>query len=452
NHPVDGLRDKIGEIASRVYGEPSRQLWTIGITGTNGKTSCCHWIAQCLTGLGRKTAMVGTLGNGFSGALAPAANTTPDAVSLHALLRDYLADDAKCVAMEVSSHGLAQGRVNGVHFDIAVLTNLSRDHLDYHGDMASYAAAKAGLFAWPELQYAVLNLDDPFGVELAGKLGCSGVQTVGYSIDQNKRLSPSHPLPQAGEGWGEGGSMANHPHPNLLPEGEGAMVKGACLYLRDLVADAEGIRFRAVTPWGTAQLSSKLLGRFNASNLLAALAVLLVSGIALEDAVRELGKVESVAGRMQRLGGGGKPLVVVDYAHTPDALEKVLGTLREIMGDKNKLICVFGCGGERDRGKRPLMGEVASRLADSVIVTSDNPRGEDARAIIDEIIAGMGGNYHVIDDRAAAIDAAVHGAQSADVVLIAGKGHEDYQEIKGVKLPFADADVARRVLQGYVTC
>ncbi|MBU1689357.1 MAG: UDP-N-acetylmuramoyl-L-alanyl-D-glutamate--2,6-diaminopimelate ligase [Gammaproteobacteria bacterium] len=410
NLPVDGLRDKIGEIASQVYGEPSRQLWTIGITGTNGKTSCCHWIAQCLTKLGKKTAMVGTLGNGFSSALAPSANTTPDAVSLHALLRSYLDDNAKGVAMEVSSHGLVQGRVNGVHFDIAVLTNLSRDHLDYHGDMASYAAAKAGLFAWPELQYAVLNMDDPFGVELAGKLGCSGVQTVGYSL----------------EGKHDGCRFA--------------------VLARDLVADAEGIRFKAITPWGAAQLSSKLLGRFNASNLLAALAVLLVSGIALEDAVRELGKVESVAGRVQRLGGEGKPLVVVDYAHTPDALEKVLGTLREIMGEKNKLICVFGCGGERDRGKRPLMGEVASRLADSVIVTSDNPRGEDAYAIIDEIIAGMGANYHVIDDRAAAIDAAVRGAQPDDVVLIAGKGHEDYQEIKGVKLPFADADVARQVL------
>jgi UDP-N-acetylmuramoyl-L-alanyl-D-glutamate--2,6-diaminopimelate ligase len=390
-------------------------LRTIGITGTNGKTSCCHWIAQCLTDLGRKTAMVGTLGNGFPGALAPSANTTPDAVSLHALLRDYLVDDAKCVAMEVSSHGLAQGRVNGVHFDIAVLTNLSRDHLDYHGDMESYAAAKAGLFAWPDLQYAVLNMDDHFGVELAGKLGCSGVQTVGYSL----------------EGKHEGCRFAVLAH--------------------DLATDEQGIRFEVVTPWGRATVNSKLLGRFNASNLLAALAVLLVSGIALEDAVRELGKVESVAGRVQRLGGEGKPLVVVDYAHTPDALEKVLVTLREIMGDKNKLICVFGCGGERDRGKRPLMGEVASRLADSVIVTSDNPRGEDSHAIIDEIIAGMGANYHVIDDRAAAIDAAVRGAQPDDVVLIAGKGHEDYQEIKGVKLPFADADVARRILERMAT-
>ncbi len=439
NLPVDGLRGQIGEIASQVYGEPSRQLLMIGITGTNGKTSCCHWIAQCLTELGRKTAMVGTLGNGFSGALAPAANTTPDAVSLHALLRDYLADDAECVAMEVSSHGLAQGRVNGVHFDIAVLTNLSRDHLDYHGDMASYAAAKASLFAWPELHYAVLNMDDPFGIELAGKLGCSGVQTVGYSLEGQvgwARLC-AHAFNESDSAW----AQKNVP---TLPN--------FAVLAQELATDEQGIRFKVVTPWGTAQLSSKLLGRFNAANLLAALAVLLVSGVALEDAVRELGKVESVAGRMQRLGGEGKPLVVVDYAHTPDALEKVLGTLREIMGGKNRLICVFGCGGERDRGKRPLMGEVASRLADSVIVTSDNPRGEDARAIIDEIIIGMGGNYHVIDDRAAAIDAAVRGAQPEDVVLIAGKGHEDYQEIKGVKLPFADADVARRVLEGYATC
>jgi len=357
NLPVDGLRDKVGEIASQVYGEPSRQLWTIGITGTNGKTSCSHWIAQCLAGLGKKTAVVGTLGNGFPDALTPSSNTTPDATSLHGLLREYLDDGARCVAMEVSSHGLAQGRVNGMHFDVAVLTNLSRDHLDYHGDMASYSAAKAGLFSWPELKYAVLNMDDDFGVELAGKIGCSGVQTVGYSLDQNQRLSRSLPLPQAGAGWGEGVPPASHPHPNLLPEGEGANVKGACLDLcrfavlaRNLVADAQGVRFDAVTPWGKAQVSSKLLGRFNASNLLAVLATLLVSGVKLEDAVRELGRVEPVAGRLQRLGGDGKPLVVVDYAHTPDALEKVLGALREIMGGKGRLICVFGCGGERDRG------------------------------------------------------------------------------------------------------
>ncbi|MDD5330696.1 MAG: UDP-N-acetylmuramoyl-L-alanyl-D-glutamate--2,6-diaminopimelate ligase [Sulfuricella sp.] len=410
NLGIDGLRDKIGGIAGQVYGEPSRRLWTIGITGTNGKTSCSHWLAQCLGALGRKTAVVGTLGNGFPAALTPSANTTPDAVSLHGLLHDYLADGAQCAAMEVSSHGLAQGRVNGVHFDVAMLTNLSRDHLDYHGDMASYAAAKAGLFAWPELKYAVLNLDDPFGAELAGRLGCGGVQTVGYSLQGNK----------------DNCRFAVLAH--------------------DLVADAAGIRFEAVTPWGRARVHSTLLGRFNAANLLAALAVLLVSGAGLEDAVRELGRVEAVAGRFQRLGGGVRPLVVVDYAHTPDALEKVLGTLREILGG-GRLACVFGCGGDRDRGKRPLMGEVASRLADSVIVTSDNPRGEEPGAIIADIVEGMGANHRVIEDRAAAIDAAVRGAKPGDIVLIAGKGHEDYQEINGARLPFSDVDVAQRVLE-----
>ncbi len=411
NLPVDGLRDKIGAIASQVYGEPSRRLWSIGITGTNGKTSCSHWLAQCLGALGRKTAVVGTLGNGFPDALTPSANTTPDAVSLHGMLRDYLADGAQCAAMEVSSHGLAQGRVNGVRFDVAMLTNLSRDHLDYHGDMASYAAAKAGLFAWPELKYAVLNLDDPFGAELAGKLGCGGVQTVGYSLHGNT----------------DNCRFAVLAH--------------------DLVADAEGIRFEAVTPWGRAMVQSALLGRFNAANLLAVLAVLLVSGVGLEDAVRELGRVEAVPGRFQRLGGEGRPLVVVDYAHTPDALEKVLGTLREILNGGGRLVCVFGCGGERDRGKRPLMGEAASRLADGVIVTSDNPRGEEAGAIIADIVAGMGANHRVIEDRAAAIDAAVREAKPGDIVLIAGKGHEDYQEINGVRLPFSDVDVARRILE-----
>jgi UDP-N-acetylmuramoyl-L-alanyl-D-glutamate--2,6-diaminopimelate ligase len=413
NLPVEGLREKAGDIASQIYGDPSRQLWSIGLTGTNGKTSCCHWIAQALTALGKKTALVGTLGNGLPGSLKPSANTTPDAVSLHRLLRDYLSEGAECVAMEVSSHGLAQGRVNGMHFDVALLTNLSRDHLDYHGDMASYAAAKAGLFAWPELKFAVLNMDDPFGTELSAKLGCSGVQVVGYSLEGNR---------------------------------------GQCHFAvlaRNLVTDAQGIRFEAVTPWGTAQVHSELLGRFNAANLIAVLAALLVSGIKLEDAVRELNQVKAVAGRLQRLGEEGQPLVVVDYAHTPDALEKVLSALREIMGDNGKLVCVFGCGGDRDHGKRPLMGEVASRLADEVIVTSDNPRSEEAGAIIADIIAGMGANYHVNADRAAAIDAAVCGAQPGDVVLVAGKGHENYQEINGVRLPFSDVEVAQRILQGY---
>ena len=416
NLGIAGLRQEIGTIASRVCGEPSQKLWTIGVTGTNGKTSCSHWIARCLSQAGRKTALVGTLGNGFPNELSPTANTTPDAVTLHGLLKEYQDQGANAVAMEVSSHGLHQGRVNGVHFDVALLTNLSRDHLDYHGDMANYAAAKATLFSWPGLQYAVLNLDDPFGVELAGKLGCSGVKVVGYSFEAEA-------------------------------EGCQILVKG-----RNLAMDENGLRFEVATPWGKANISSAMLGRFNASNLLGTLAVLLVSDIALETAVASLAKVEAVAGRVQQFGGAGKPLVVVDYAHTPDALEKVLQTLHEIKMAEARLFCVFGCGGNRDKGKRPLMGAAASKLADQIIVTSDNPRSEEPGAIIEDIVAGMGANFHVEEDRAAAISQAISQAKAGDIVLIAGKGHEDYQEIKGVKLPFSDAEVAQRVLQEYQPC
>ncbi|MFH1493644.1 MAG: UDP-N-acetylmuramoyl-L-alanyl-D-glutamate--2,6-diaminopimelate ligase [Pseudomonadota bacterium] len=416
NLGIAGLRQKIGETASQVCGEPSQKLWTIGVTGTNGKTSCSHWIARCLSAAGRRTALIGTLGNGFPDALAPSANTTPDAVTLHRLLKEYLDQGASAVAMEVSSHGLHQGRVNGVHFAVALLTNLSRDHLDYHGDMASYAAAKATLFNWPGLQYAVLNLDDPFGVELAGKLGCSGVKVVGYAF----------------EGEADGCHM---------------LIKG-----RALEMDENGLRFEVATPWGKASISSAMLGRFNAANLLGTLAVLLVSGIALETAVAALAQVEAVPGRVQQFGGTDKPLVVVDYAHTPDALEKVLQALREIKPAQASLFCVFGCGGNRDKGKRPLMGAVVSRLADHVMVTSDNPRSEDPRNIIEDIITGMGVNFHIEEDRAAAIDRTIRQAHPGDVVLIAGKGHEDYQEIKGVKFPFNDAEVAQRVLQEYQPC
>lgn len=417
NLGIAGLRARIGEIASHACGEPSRSMWMIGVTGTNGKTSCAHWLANALTALGKKTAVVGTLGNGFPGALAPSANTTPDAVTLHTLLKDYLAQGAAAVAMEVSSHGLAQGRVNGVRFNVALLTNLSRDHLDYHGNMASYAAAKAGLFAWPGLEYAVLNLDDPFGAELAEKLAGDNVKVVGYSLgDKELRCDFS--------------------------------VRG-----RNLKLGAAGISMEMECPQGRAVLESRLIGRFNAANLLGVLATLLAGGIRLDEAVKVLAGVEAPAGRLQRLGGGNKPVVVVDYAHTPDALEKVLLTLRETMprfeaaAEKPKLFCVFGCGGQRDRGKRSLMGEAASRLADFVVVTSDNPRDENPAAIIEEIVAAMGANYHVIEDRAAAIDYAIAQARICDVVLIAGKGHEPYQEIKGVRLPFSDAEVAQRALR-----
>lgn len=413
NLPVPALREKTGLIAAEVYDHPSRRMWMIGITGTNGKTSCSHWLAQAQARCGRSTAIVGTLGNGLPGALSEATHTTPDPVSLQAQLRRYVDQGVQSVAMEVSSHALAQGRVNGVRFNVAVFTNLSRDHLDYHGDMESYALAKAVLFGWPQLEHAVLNLDDAFGRELAQKAGRAGVRVLGYGFE-------------AGE------------------------VRGA-----GLTVSPRGLAFDVATPWGEAHVESGVLGRFNASNLLAVLATLLVGGVPLAQAVEAVGGLQPVPGRMQQIRMPGRPLVVVDYAHTPDALEKVLMTLREVVRESKaaaagcRLICVFGCGGQRDKGKRPLMGDVASRLADSVIVTSDNPRSEQPRAIIDEIVAGMGANYHVIEDRAAAIDHAIRAARSEDVVLIAGKGHENYQEIAGTKLPFSDVEVATRSLEAW---
>jgi len=404
NLAVAHLREQVGPIASAFYGKPSQHLRMIGVTGTNGKTSCSHWLAQALTALDRKTAIVGTLGNGFPGALSAAINTTPDPIVLQGMLAEFLKHGAQSVAMEVSSHGLAQGRVNGTHFDIAVLTNLTRDHLDYHGDMASYAAAKQSLFFWPGLKCAVLNCDDEFGAQLAAQLGDQGLKVMTY-------------------GFGE------------------ADVRGSRLRL-----EPDGLALDITTSHGTAYLSASVLGRFNAYNLLAVLAAMLASGVALQEAVAVLGQVQPVAGRMQQLGGDGLPLVVVDYAHTPDALEKVLASLRE--QTRGRLLCVFGCGGNRDKGKRPLMGEVAARLADFVVVTSDNPRHENPRAILDAIVAGMTGDYHEEADRAAAITLALHQAKAGDIVLIAGKGHEVYQEIGDEKLPFSDTEVAARVLAG----
>lgn len=406
NLGIKGLRYKIGELASHVYGQPSQKLLVIGVTGTNGKTSCTHWIAQCLTSLGKKTAVVGTLGNGFLGALEPTLNATPDAVLLQAQMAKFVEQGAQCVAIEVSSHSLVQGRVNGVDFDIALFTNLSHDHLDYHGDMEAYAAAKAKLFHWPSLQYAIINMDDRFGMELATGLKRTLVTVLGYGLGK--------------------GEISGH-HLNL---------------------SKHGLNLEIVTSWGTAKLQSHMLGAFNASNLLGVLATLLASEVPLQDAVEVLQEVRAVPGRLQVLSEKGKPTVVVDYAHTPDALEKVLQTLRGILngGGEMRLICVFGCGGERDRGKRALMGAVASRLADATIVTSDNPRGEAPRAIIEDIVSGMQPNYYVVEDRATAIYRAIDEAHEGDVVLIAGKGHETHQEINGAKLPFNDVEVAKAAL------
>ncbi|MBI4808525.1 MAG: UDP-N-acetylmuramoyl-L-alanyl-D-glutamate--2,6-diaminopimelate ligase [Nitrosomonadales bacterium] len=416
NLAVHDLRHRAGVIADHVYGQPSQKLWMVGVTGTNGKTSISHWLAKSFCALGRKSALLGTLGNGFPSALQSTLNTTPDALLVHGLLAEYAQQGAQAAVMEVSSHALTQGRVNAVHYDVALLTNLTRDHLDYHGDMQSYAAAKRRLFDWENLKHAVLNLDDAFGAEMAGQLQDSPVEVIGYGMeDESLKLAERLGI---------------------------RMVYGNLTQM-----DAQGLTLQLHTSWGAAGLQSKLIGRFNASNLLGALAVLLVSEMDIDDAVRELGLQKAVAGRMQTLGGKDTPSVVVDYAHTPDALEKVLMTLREVTAPSDgRVICVFGCGGDRDRGKRPMMGTVVARFADVRIVTSDNPRNEAPRAIIDAIITGMQGEYQIIEDRAKAITHAIAKAQANDTILLAGKGHEDYQEIAGVRHPFSDAEIAHRAL------
>ncbi|MDO8925858.1 MAG: UDP-N-acetylmuramoyl-L-alanyl-D-glutamate--2,6-diaminopimelate ligase [Sideroxyarcus sp.] len=416
NLAVHDLRHKAGMIADHIYGQPSQKLWMVGVTGTNGKTSISHWLAKTFSALGRKSALLGTLGNGFPSALQATLNTTPDALLVHGLLAEYAQQSARAAVMEVSSHALTQGRVNAVHYDVALLTNLTRDHLDYHGDMQSYAAAKRSLFDWANLKHAVLNLDDAFGAELAEQLQDSAAEVIGYGMeDESLKLAERLGI---------------------------RMVYGTLTQM-----DAQGLALQLHTSWGSAALQSKLIGRFNASNLLGALAVLLASEMDIDDAVRELGLQKAVAGRMQTLGGKDTPSVVVDYAHTPDALEKVLMTLREVTAASDgRVICVFGCGGDRDRGKRPMMGTVAARFADVRIVTSDNPRNEQPRAIIDAILTGMQGEYQIIEDRAKAIAHAIAKAQANDTILLAGKGHEDYQEIAGVRHPFSDAEIAHRAL------
>jgi UDP-N-acetylmuramoyl-L-alanyl-D-glutamate--2,6-diaminopimelate ligase len=415
---VTDLRSKAGWLADAAYGTPSEKLWVVGITGTNGKTSACHWIAHALNRAGKQCALIGTLGNGFVDALQATKNTTPDAICVHGLLADYLRDGAQTVAMEVSSHALSQGRVNAVHFDVAMLTNLSRDHLDYHGDMQSYADTKRKLFNWQQLGFVVLNLDDPYGAELAEKLRDADAEVIGYGLsDTALRLAERLGM---------------------------RMVYGNLLEMT-----GQGLRLEVHSSWGAAELDSALVGRFNAANLLGALAVLLVSGVALSEAAYSLSRAQPVAGRMQRLGGIDEPTVIVDYAHTPDALEKVLQALREISAAAGgKVLCVFGCGGDRDRGKRAMMGLVAEKFSDFCIVTSDNPRSENPREIIAEIISGMNDdNHEIIVDRAAAIQSAIRYAKQSDIVLIAGKGHEDYQEINGIKHPFNDVAVVQQALQ-----
>lgn len=410
------MKAATGRIAAAFFEQPSEQLDVVAVTGTNGKTSSAWWTAQALTLIGRDCGVVGTLGVGRPPLSNRAADieftglTTPDPVLLHAALRRFAGAGFKACAMEASSIGIVEHRLAGVHVDVAVFTNFTRDHLDYHGTMDAYWAAKRALFDWPGLEAAVVNVDDPQGEALAHELEGSSLDL--WTVSTHRRDAR---LRAEGLAYADGGLGFT------LHEGEASVA-----------------------------VRSTLIGDYNASNLLGVLGALRALGVHLHDAARVVPLLTPVPGRMQRVApGAAGPEVVVDYAHTPDALDKAIGALRPLAAARaGRLWCVFGCGGNRDASKRPLMGEIAGRLADHVVVTSDNPRDEAPAAILSQIVAGVGADddVEVVEDRRAAIAHAIGAADAADVVLIAGKGHEDYQEIAGVKHPFSDAAEAQAAL------
>lgn len=410
---VEDLYKKIGIIADRFYNQPSSRMIVIGVTGTNGKTTIAHLLAESLSMEGTDAGLIGTLGYGQVGHLIPGRHTTPEAVALHELLADLRDRRIKRVVMEVSSHALEQYRIAGVKFDLAIFTNLTRDHLDYHGSMEAYAAAKRRLFFEYGIKRAVINMDDLFGRKLIEELPAD-VQIIAYTLDAEKY----------------------HKH-----RGGKQIVWG------EIIDDPSGrISMQLKTPWGTGRLNTRLVGRFNALNILASLSALCQLDVPFEDVVSRLSRCSHIPGRMETFEMQNNAQVIVDYAHTPDALEQVLTTLREMC--RGRLICVFGCGGDRDQGKRPLMGAVAEKYADRIIITNDNPRQEDPHQIIKDILGGIKNHHNVTIevDRTNAISSAIRGSGNNDVVLIAGKGHENYQEIKGARRPFSDQAVVRSAL------
>ena len=407
--PVHNLQAQLSEIAGRFYGEPSRAMRVVAVTGTNGKTSVTQLLAQACDLLDQPCGLIGTLGSGVYGNLTLGHYTTPDPLTVQATLADLKNAGAKVVAMEVSSHGLAQHRVSAVSVAVAVLTNLTRDHLDYHGSMQAYAQAKARLFSWPGLRATVLNLDDTFGRELAEK--SSAARLITYSLTDIS----------------------------------------ASIYCRNIRFSTSGIQAEVVTAQGEGNLSSHLIGRFNLSNLLAVIGALLGLGHSLEQALAVISKVQAPAGRMQVLGGQEKPLVVVDYAHTADALEQVLTALRPHVAADGRLLCLLGCGGERDAGKRPLMAAVVERLADAAVLTDVNPRGEDPASIRAQVLAGFSADAAVTEvaGRGAAIAQVIALARRGDVIVVAGKGHEDYHEINQHRQHFSDIEQAEQALAAW---
>ncbi len=405
NLPARGLRKLCGPLSHAVFGQPSERLSLIAITGTNGKTTISQWLGRVHP---RPCAIIGTLGAGYVGQLAETGFTTPEATTLTRYLKGFADNGAQACALEASSIGIEEGRLDGARVDVAVFTNLTRDHLDYHGSMESYAAAKQRLFTWPRLRLAVINVDDDFGRELAARTTASKV--VVYSQKE-----------------------ASHPRPGGV-------------YAENVEETIAGLRFRLCAPNGRTQVETGLLGNYNVSNLLAVAAVLIDAGLSPAEVATRFAELSSPPGRLEKIGGHNEPLIVVDYAHTPDALERALHALRAVAEARGAgLTVVFGCGGDRDRGKRPLMGEIAIRLADRVVLTSDNPRSEDPVAILEEIRVAAP-EAQVIPDRAQAIAQTIAAAHPADVILLAGKGHEPYQEIAGVRRPFSDLEQARAAL------
>ena len=403
--PVVGLRARLGRIADRFFEHPSRHLRVIGVTGTNGKTSVTQYISQLLRETGTPCGLLGTLGYGMPGSIESATHTTPDVVQVNRVLSRIRNEGGRAAVMEVSSHALDQGRVDNLTMTGAVFTNLTRDHLDYHGSMEAYGEAKARLFLREELHFSVINFDDPFGRQLYGQLE-GQCDRVRYSLHEAQTE----------------------------------------LWLKEFTPTAPGFRARVDGQWGEFDLAVPLLGSFNASNVLAALATVLTLGVPVERAVSIVRELSPPPGRLERFTGSTGKHVVVDYAHTPDALANALEALRPHI--RGRLICVFGCGGDRDPGKRPEMAKEAEKRADYVIVTDDNPRTEQPERIVSDISAGFtqAGRWQVIHDRAQAIAEAVGMANEDDLVLIAGKGHEAYQEIRGQKLPFSDAEQVRHLL------
>jgi UDP-N-acetylmuramoyl-L-alanyl-D-glutamate--2,6-diaminopimelate ligase len=403
-----GLKSATGPIADACCRQPSAALDIVASTGTNGKTSTAWWMAQALSALGRRSGVIGTLGVGEVPNVVPTGLTTPDPVTLHAALRSMADQGFAACALEASSIGIAEHRLDALRVDVALFTNFTQDHLDYHGSMAAYWAAKRQLFNWPGLKAAVLNVDDEHGAQLATELSSSGLDVWTVSLQGPARLS-AHDLHYAGAGLAFG----------VQEDGQAVAVR------------------------------TQLVGDFNASNLLVVMAGLRALGVPLVDVAHVAAQLTPVPGRLQRVSGAGLD-VLVDYAHTPDALDKALAAVRPLAAARGgRLWCVFGCGGNRDATKRPLMGAIAARRADRVVITSDNPRHEAPGLILAQILAGVTGHdeVEVFEDRREAIRMAVRDAKAGDVILLAGKGHEDYQEIAGVKRPFSDVAEAEAALQ-----